>query len=97
MILSCSDNTNRNNHSYTLCDSDSERNNVPSQTRVGQSSSNFASQTVRVVMEEIGVQTVQVEEESRNEERKEEDRNELAKLRVSLIEAKVGWFYIYQS
>ena len=48
-------------------------------------------------MEEIGVQTVQMEEESRNEERKEEDRNELAKLRVSLIEAKVGWLYIYQS
>ena len=53
--------------------------------------------SVRVVMEEIGVQTGQMEEESRNEERKEEDRNELAKLRVSLIEAKVGWFHIYQS
>ena len=48
-------------------------------------------------MEERGVQTVQMEEESRNEERKEEDRNELAKLRISLIEAKVGWFHIYQS
>ena len=48
-------------------------------------------------MEEIGVQTVQMEEESRNEERKEEDRNELAKLRVSLIEAKGGWVHIYQS
>ena len=48
-------------------------------------------------MEERGVQTVQMEEESRNEERKEEDRNELAKLRVSLIEAKVGRFHIYQS
>ena len=81
--------------SATLCsednsnaaeDSDSDRD---SQTRAKRERGNFASQTVRLLREERGVQVETDEKEVTNEERKEGERSELARLRVSLIEAKV--------
>ena len=71
-------------------DSDSDRDAVSSQTRAERERVNSASQTVRLLREERGVQ-VQTDEDDEvaNEERKEGERSELVRLRVSLIEAKV--------
>ena len=66
-----------------------------SQTRAKRERGNFASQTVRLPREERGVQVeADEEEEVANEEREEGERSELARLRVSLIEAKVASFDI---
>ena len=72
-------------------DSDSDRDAVSSQTRAERERVNFASQTVRLLREERGVQVqTDEDEEVANEERKEGERSELVRLRVSLIEAKVA-------
>ena len=73
-------------------DSDSDRDAVSSQTRGAERERvNFASQTVRLLREERGVQVqTDEDEEVANEERKEGERSELVRLRVSLIEAKVA-------
>ena len=89
----CSENRTTINNSYTACagDSDSDGDIVSSKTGGDTKSSkgNFASQTVGILREERGSQVNREEEEGANEERKEGERSELARLRISLIEAKV--------
>ena len=90
----CSENSTLINSSYTACaagDSDSDGDIVSSKTGGDTKSSkgNFASQTVGILREERGSQVNREEEEGANEERKEGERSELARLRISLIEAKV--------
>ena len=91
----CSENRTTINNSYTACaagDSDSDGDIVSRKTRGGDrksSKGNFASQTVGILREERGLQVNREEEEGANEERKEGERSELARLRISLIEAKV--------
>ena len=88
----------RTTHNSNACaaeESDSDRDAASSQTRASnkreiRSKGNFASQTVRLLREERGVQVETEEEGVANDERKEGERSELARLRVSLIEAKVG-------
>ena len=92
----CSEERSTNNSSVDK-DSDSDRDTVSSQTRAEKREGvNFASQTVRLLREERGVQveTEEQEEEVASEERKAGERRELARLRVSLIEAKVASFNI---
>ena len=91
----CSDDRTTINNSYTACaagDSDSDEDIVSRKTRGGDrksSKGNFATQTEGILREERGVQVQRKEEEVANEERKEGEKSELARLRVSLIEAKV--------
>ena len=90
----CSENRTTINNSYTACaagDSDSDGDIVFSKTGGDRKSSksNFASQTEGILREERGVQVQRKEEEVANEERKEGEKSELARLRISLIEAKV--------
>ena len=91
----CSDKRTTNNSSNTACavgDSGSDGNTVSSKTRGEHresSKGNFATQTEVVLIEERGVQ-VQSEEEFTNEKKEEVERSELARLRISLIEAKVA-------
>jgi len=91
--------TTNNSSSYSACaaeESDSDRDTVSSERRANNresSKGNFASQTVRLLSEERGVQVETEKGEegvTKEEERKAGERSELAKLRVSLIEAKVA-------
>ena len=91
----CSEERTTNNSSSACAaeEGDGDRDRVSSQRRAyDNKKGNFASQTVRLLREERGVQ-VQAEEEEEegvaNDKRKEGERSELARLRVSLIEAKV--------
>ena len=91
----CSEYRTTINNSYTACaagDSDSDGDIVSSKTRGGDRNSskgNFATQTEGILREEKGSQVQRKEEEVANEERKEGEKSELARLRISLIEAKV--------